>query len=215
MSTLCVIAVADFLRSWREWQAERQYWMPLGSLQVRSPAFPGEFPVQRQGGVTDREKPACPTTQSWEPVSTFPRNGNFGAETDGKKNRFCRRRDRNGDRRKVKKGRIAQDKCTHACRSPIPTDWMVELRGTKLVTHHPVLRTGLSISRNGNFPRRDRAPKNAILVCRDGNRQNRFKERPPTAGLSRRSLRIGTLQECVVVSYANRSPIPNSLINAI
>src|SRR5258708_33731057 len=63
----------------------------------------------------------------------------------------------------------AETRYSASCRKrAVCGDWMVEVVGHKLKTHHPVIEPVSDIRvGNGIFPCRDGAPRSAFLSCRD------------------------------------------------
>jgi hypothetical protein len=77
-------------------------------------------------------------------------------------------RDWRGDEDELEKARCSRDKSTDHPRSSIPEDWVVEVVGHKLKTHHPVIEPVSDIRvGNGIFRCRDGGSRSAFLSCRD------------------------------------------------
>jgi hypothetical protein len=61
-------------------------------------------------------------------------------------------RDSRGDKDELEKARCSPDKCAYHPRSSIPEDWVVEVVGHKLVTHHPVFEPVSAIQARKALP---------------------------------------------------------------
>src|SRR6266403_2367135 len=71
-------------------------------------------------------------------------------------------------RERTRKARCSRDKCADHPRSSIPEDWVVEVVGHKLETHHPVIEPVSDIRVGNGISRcRDGGSRSAFLSCRD------------------------------------------------
>jgi hypothetical protein len=102
-----------------------------------------------------------------ERVSTKAGNGSFCCRDRWAKRALLPSRDRSRDWLGIRKAPNPRSKCNQTWRSLSPEDWVVEVVGLKLGTHHPVIEPVSALRRERNFrPQRQAGKSPAIAYQR-------------------------------------------------
>jgi hypothetical protein len=107
-------------------------------------------------------------------------NGNFRCRDRRAKSGFSPAGDGYRDYQKRAKAPIPRGKCEDNHRSSIPEDWVVEVVGLELETHHAVIEPVSACAGNGNFRCRDGGSKIRLFPRRETDTETtRSGQKPP------------------------------------